>query len=249
MRADRAYLWIIFFAILGVSAQIQAADSASMFKPVEAMLQNNEDMCSLGWSKAGSCAFIVKVDGGGRGGYALKLWLLDTVEDLVLFSDEAWSDELSLESEGPGQVSRALAISDLGKTYASACQAAKIEFGSGNPQIRLFPLRALSTTFTAVLVPEKSKEPLTDMQKDEVAYGAQKLDIQVIVRREGKGSKLISTVKSVMASSFDVTGFFLSPFESRILVLYRTVTPGFEGDPNIVFRFAGCHLDRGFKAP
>jgi len=90
---------------------------------------------------------------------------------------------------------------------------------------------------------------LTEMQKDYAIYGAQKLDIQVIVRREGKGSKLISTVKSVMASSVDVTGYFLSPFESRMLVIYRTVTPGFEGDPYVVFRFAGCHLDRGFKVP
>ncbi len=75
------------------------------------------------------------------------------------------------------------------------------------------------------------------------------MDIQVIVRRVGKGEKLISAVKGVMVSSFDVDGYFLSPFESRMLVIYKTVTPGFEGDPHVVMRFAGCHLDRGFKVP
>ena len=232
---------------LGGSAQGFATDSSWLAKPLVALLGGEADLACLGWAKTGACALVEKLDSGERGGYALRLLLLDSVEDTGLFKQDLWSDELGLDSDDPEALAEGFAAGEAGMAFAAACARAKVEVGSGEGGISSFPLAYKGSSFTAALKSAVSKAAPSESETAAMELGARKLDLQLTVRREGRGSKTISALRGVMASGMGVDGYFKSPFEPRILVAFETRSPGFEGDEARSLRYAGCQLEAGFK--
>jgi hypothetical protein len=216
-----------------------------MAQSLENMLKNNQEVCCLGWSRESTCAVAEVVSGGLRGGYALRLMLLDTINDKIIFNDEVWTDEIEAASEEPHDIASAVAGSKTGRNFGNKCDSSGIE---GNLQnIQTFPLNHKGIIITASFNSLKSKEALSEMEKEDSERGAKKLDIMVSVSKEGGGSKIITTLKGVTVSGFNIAGYFKSPLEPRILVIFDIFKPGFEGDTNRSYGYSGCFLEKGFK--
>jgi hypothetical protein len=77
--------------------------------------------------------------------------------------------------------------------------------------------------------------------------------IQINCRAKGLGEKTIFK-QDISAEDFEymnisarVTGIIKSPYENRVIVVYRTLSKGFEFIEDESFNLVGCHLTRGFK--
>jgi len=232
---------------LGGSAQVFAADSSWLAKPMGELLVGEADLACLGWSRSGACALLERLDSGERGGYALRLLLLDSVEDTGLFKQDLWSDELGLDSDDPEALAEGFAAGETGMAFAAACARSMVEVGSGDGGISTFPLAYKGSSFSAALKSAASRTAPSESEAAAMELGASKLDLLLTVRREGRGSKTVSSLRGVMASGLGVDGYFKSPFEPRILVVFETRSPGFEGDEARSLRYAGCQLEAGFK--
>jgi hypothetical protein len=185
-------------------------------------------------------------DGGMRGGYAVRFLLIDTVEDAELFDKQVWADEAGAASEDPGDIAQALGAGDTGTAFASTCRSSGIQ-----PDTTLttgqFPLVYKGSKVDVTIVAKPSAAALTETEQEDATRGAPKLDLQLVARRSGRGSKTVTTLKGVMASTYGVDGYMLSPWESRMLVVFSTTAPGFEGDMSTTLGFAGCHLEVGYR--
>jgi hypothetical protein len=69
----------------------------------------------------------------------------------------------------------------------------------------------------------------------------------VIVRIAGKGSKTVAQNKGVLLSSIEPEGYFLNPYNARILIVYRMTANGVDNEPTITYGYTGCKLEIGFE--
>lgn len=77
--------------------------------------------------------------------------------------------------------------------------------------------------------------------------------IQINCRAKGLGEKIIFKQK-ISAEDFEyehrgasVSGIIKSPYEDRVIVVYRKLSKGFEFAEDETFHLVGCHLTKGFE--
>ena len=150
------------------------------------------------------------------------------------------------QSDGPADIAAALCAGETGTAFANECGSRGID-PAGGSAMKQFPLSYKGSRVSVTMAAKTSTAALTDAEEENAARGAKKLDLQIVARRPGKGSKMVTTLNAVMASSYQVDGYLLSPFEARMLVIFETSARGFEGDMSTTLRFTGCHLELGFK--
>jgi hypothetical protein len=226
-----------------------SAEGSWMQGFVASMLSAKSDLRCLGWSKKGACAIVETVDAGERGGYYLRFLLLDAVEDQAIYDQSVHTDDISPASDNPGDVAAAMCATAEGADFSERC----LDYGidrSGGPALAGFPLAYKGSKIDVSMVasPNSAGEAAAaDAESPEEAARLKAPDIAVIASRSGKGKKTLTTITGVPATSFEVEGYYLSPYEGRILVVYSLSTRGFEGETNTQTDFSGCSLEVGYR--
>ena len=233
-------LALAFLAVLTLPASAQAVPPEQPWfsQPLTAFLDNPKPTV-LGWSRRGAAALLVPVDGGGRGGPVVRLLLVDAVGDKVLFDKTLWGDEYDLSYADSGLMVRNMEESDDALTFIEACYDQGMQpadIGAGG--MSAFPLSFENSQITA------SADNTPGKDND---AGFHALDYRVTVASSARGKKTIAERHADQAWQAEVEGYFLSPFEPRILVVYTVSEPGFEGERPKTYYVSGCHLRVGFS--
>lgn len=236
-------LFILAGAFVSISANPRTPDSEWLLPQIQSMISTNQDFRSPGWSQTGHVGVLHRMDGGGgRGGYAIQFLIIDTVHDVTLFDRSVWVDELNPASEQTADVARAFASSPVATEFLKKWEEKGLILTENNIELHDFPLSARGSTYTAKIDFISKKQ----LVSEDAMPGESIADFVVIVERDHNARKRITEEKKVRFTSVDVLGYFLSPYEPRILVVYRMGRPGFEGETDYKYRYSGCHLGSGF---
>jgi len=202
-------------------AQEPLADQPWFSVPLAQFLDHPSPI-ALGWSSAGRVALLVPIQGVASPP-AVRLVVVDAVEDRVVFDAEA-RGEGSLPGDATDLWARNLAASDTAQNFLQACMAWGIQPASPQPDtLGTFPFSDQGSE-VAALVESTNK------------------GYRLVVTVAGRGAKTIANVRGDFPRPV-VEGYFLSPFEPRILVVYTADSD--QGQST--FRFSGCHLKVGFE--
>jgi hypothetical protein len=202
---------------------------------------DNPRVLVVGWSKDGAAAVMSPVDGEGRGGTGVDLWVIDTVEDQVLKVVDLWSDEFDGLPDTSEALAAAMESSMKGRLFLASLKDAAVQ-PSSPPLMELqdFPLKTDQTQYSA----ETVTRPVGGEAE---GLAGRTLEWRLEVR-SAQGEKTIAKGREDNAIDVLVKGYIASPWEPRILVVYGITHPGFEGEQPLSYQFSGCLLTRGFAA-
>jgi hypothetical protein len=240
---------LAFASGLGALAALSAEDS--WIQPIVASVLSgkSDDPRCLGWSKKGACAIVETEDAGERGGCYVHFLLIDAVEDRKIYDQAVHTDDIRPASDSPGDIAAAMCATEEGREFADRC----LDYGidrSGGPALAGFPLAYKGSTVEVRMIATPNsagEDAAADAESPEEAARLRAPDIAVVASRSGRGKKTLTTISGVPATSFEVEGYYLSPYEGRILVVYSLSTRGFEGETNTQTDFSGCSLDVGYR--
>ena len=197
-----------------------------------------EELRPFGWSPDGKFAYLSVEEVDGRGGVIYSYRIFDAVSDveLYLFEDDSFRwPEGSPGAENP-TASHSWARS--GEEVSQALSRHRIRRQAGIV-VRSFPAVTPLGTYIAEAVITLEDQP-EDPAFDRVD------GYEVWIRRAGESAKRIAAAQDVFAVDGSVLGFFTSPFEPRILVLFGQERYVFEGTA-IEYHFFGSSLVAGFR--
>lgn len=233
----------LFFLLLGFFSSLSAEPTrSSLNSEILALVSKYQDFRNLGWSRRGTTALLQRVDGGPRGGYAIRFLIFDAVRDKNLFDQQIWQDELELSSGDPAASSEAIAASPQAAQFLEQWKSHGFPSTIRGTEIRKFPLSYGGSGYTAEIDFLSRKE----MEDESLRYLGSIADFRVVVRK-GSSKKQISIQRGIKLLDARVAGYFQSPLEPRILVVSNYTTRGFEGESDDHFFLSGCHLKSGFK--
>lgn len=219
---SRIFVFLLLWSTLVASAQTPSPNPRWFSSALTQFLAEPR-VVNLGWSPEGSAAFLVPLDTGARDGMAARLVLIDA-ENRLLSDEELWGDDFA-----------ALIESSRAEEFLAACQASGIQPSSSGSELTPFPLdfQGSRITVRADVVPLEAE--LDD-------YGSRALDYRIVVEFSEGREKTIAESQVSHAFEVMVDGFFLSPFEPRMVVVYGVTQPGFEGERPEYLHFSGCLL-------
>jgi len=222
----------------------KTVDTDWLISPIAQIIVNKDSVYCLGWNEKGTCALFQIVDGGLRGSYALRFLIIDAVEDNILFDQHVWADEANAKSDDPQDIAAAISHSKTGIDFGYMCNIQGIDKPNGSA-IQKFPLnyKGKGVTLNIETAPGKIKAATGAKSLPGTEY----LDYKVIVKISGMGSKTVTRNKDVLLSDIQPEGYFLNPYNARILIVYRMTVNSIEGEPNVTFGYTGCQLATGFK--
>lgn len=241
-----AMLAIVLTTFFFTDIEAQASDTIWLKPYFKSVQQSSLGIQCVGWSRTGICAILQTLEAGERGGYYLRFLLLDSVDDATIFDKQAHTDDLGPNTPDPDDMPAAWSKTAIASEFSTECEANGID-ESGGPELASFPLAYKGSQVSVAMAAEPGDERLSPSQKEDAAKGSKMLDLSILATRSGRGSKTLSKLKGVMASAYGVEGYYSSPYEPRILVVYSTTTSGFEGDKAMSVGFAGCSLEAGYK--
>ncbi len=227
--------WCLAMLVVLPSVGLSAAgnDKAAFMRLIDTSLKGY-DVVALGWSKDSAFACIQCLDPGEAGPMIfLKLTIFDAVGDKVLF-DQTVSCE-------PGTNANQIIYSDPAfTTFIAKLQARRITLMDRSAMgLARFPLDYQGRRLTASI-----RSAVTNQEGNGFSP-TMSYSVEVSA---GQGAVKKITSGSVEAVDFSVDGYFRSPFESRILVVFTIKTRVIEGDMAFSKQLSGCWLDGGFAA-
>jgi hypothetical protein len=224
------FLFINLITIYPDEQNLKKPNELEIFKPEN---YNQKSMTNprypkyypIGWSKDGKYSYIDITSGGGRAEYIYSFVITSLIDDKILFS---------IESEGEGNDS----FDDFWKKNIAVIKNKLNEFKIISPDkfnLSQFPITFDGDKISCLI--EKKITGTDDMERD---IG----NSTVIVESVKYGKKIILKKDDL---SILVTGYLKSPFENRIIVLFSSISPGWEGPPDeIRIISTGCHLTKRF---
>ena len=189
------------------------------------------DVRIWGWSNNGKVAYSIEREIEGRGGQQIDFVIFDLIKDLVVI-------ELKMDSEDhDGDTDE-----DLYNLYKSNILSAlkanniidkKVDF------LR-FPITKNNTVYNGHIIDIEYKKGAIGFDNVVSRY---KVSVTA-----NNNKKIINNFNPITSETgyIYVCGYFLSPFENRVLIIVAEESWGFEGT-DLYYRFAGCHLGTGFK--
>lgn len=240
---------LAFVSGMGGLSALSAEDSWIQSFVASLLSSKSDDPRCLGWSRKGACAIVETEDAGERGGYYVHFLLIDAVEDQEIYSEAVHTDDIVPASDNPGDIAAAICATKQGEEFANRC----LDYGidrSGGPALAPFPLAYKGSKIDVKMVASPNsagEDALADAESPEEEARLRAPDIALVASRSGKGKKTLTTISGVPATSFEVEGYYLSPYEGRILVVYSLSTRGFEGETNTQTDFSGCSLEVGYR--
>jgi uncharacterized protein (TIGR02145 family) len=180
----------------------------------------------FGWSGTGNVAYMI--DGGCgefRGGFCHHVVVRSMVTDRVVFTLKIDSEDY--EEEKTFEQIYALKKKEIAEALE------KHEIVERKADFLKFPLKTGNVEY---------KCHLNRIKKDE---DGKITGYNIVIVKNGKEAKKIESVSKCYADTVFVCGYFLSPFEPRMLAVTATNTQ-FEGN-NFGISFNGCDLSKGFN--
>jgi hypothetical protein len=230
-------VWLGLMVLGSVSA---SAPALPWFHSALVSFIDHPRLLVLGWSKDGAAAVMSPVDGGGRGGTGVDLWVIDTVEDHVLKVVDIWSDEYDGLPDTSEALASAMEASMKGRLFMDSLKDADVQPSRPGPmELQTFPLKTDQGQYSA----ETVANPVGEVEDPP----GRTLEWRLAVR-SAQGEKTIAKGREENAIDVLVQGYVASPWEPRILVVYGITHPGFEGEQPLSYQFSGCLLTRGFTS-
>ena len=190
-----------------------------------------------GWSRDGKVAYSVERAVDGRGGRIINFVILDLITDRKI-------TELNIDSFDHDDYDGDYSYDDLFLMYnhliLDALGSNNIVLGQRN-DFRAFPFSRNNITYNCQII-----DP--GFTNDEYGMFERVISRYSILVTADNRRKIIASlipVSRVTGYTY-VCGYFLSPFENRIMVVTAEEAFGFEGT-RLNFRFNGCHLGVGFN--
>ena len=190
-----------------------------------------------GWSRDGKAAYSIERAVDGRGGRIIDFVILDLITDNIVF-------ELRMDSFDHDDYDGDYSFEDLFLMYnhliRDALQSNNIITGQSN-EFLSFPFRRNNITYNSQII-----DPgYTDDEYGMFERVVSRYSVLVTADNRRKVVASLIPVSSVTGYTY-ICGYFLSPFENRIMVVTAEEAWGFEGT-RLNFRFNGCHLGVGFN--
>jgi hypothetical protein len=184
-----------------------------------------------GWSKNGKAAYTVEKEQDGRGGSITTAIILDFIDNVVLWKREIDSIDVTGNKE-----TEAADYNRFYRNFRRICSENGIEFVRA--EFKELPIRHNNQTFNAAI--EIIEEEETELRL------LDKID-RYTVRVETQGKrKTVKEKTDVWAFDVLLCGYFVSPYEDKVLIVTGERVPAFE-DVDIDFYFFGCDLSDGFN--
>jgi len=190
-----------------------------------------------GWSTNGKAAYSIERNVDGRGGRIIHFVIADLITDNTVF--ELIMDSFDYDTYGDDY-----SYEDLYHIYgpfiSDALQAHNIVLGQTN-DFMSFPFRRNNMTFNSQIIDIEYVRDGAGMFEQAVSR------YQVLVTADNR-RKIIASLTPVsgVTGYTYICGYFLSPFENRIMAVVAEEAWGYEGT-RLNFRFIGCHLGVGFN--
>ena len=183
----------------------------------------------IGWSKNGYFALVQENEVEGRGGVEFSYIIINTLTDKILWNHlDDWLDAEDITIKQSIKRVKKVLVKHLAKY--KIVQNVGVDFYP-------FPLKQDEQTFSPSIniIKKKEKDPfLGDIHS-----------VSVFMNRETKKKKIFFK-QNPNAFSYWVSGYFMSPYEKRILVSIGEEKWGFEGTEGH-FIFSGCSLTDRYK--
>ena len=190
-----------------------------------------------GWSTTGKIAYSVERKVDGRGGRIINFIINDLITDNIDF-------ELRIDSFNLDGYNDNYSFEDLFYIYSPAILDALRSYNIVQEQkndFLSFPLRKNNITFNSQIIDLGYVNDEFGMFEEAVSR------YSVLVTADNRKKVIASLIPvSSVTGYIYICGYFLSPFEDRIMVVTAEEAFGYEGTmPN--FRFHGFHLGVGFN--
>ena len=217
----------ILAVFVTVSPRIEAQTTSSVSLITKDSHTEKNPIWIWGWSRDGKIGISELCDSGGRGGIIIKTFILNAVNDAVLW-------ERSIDSFDYGDGYSGIpenAITAFFNNFQTVCrQLFNIEINERRP---------LSPSGTVIRHNRRSYEITVNSEKEEDgmirSYSA--------TAKTGGRSKTILSKDTFLPVLPEFFLYSISPFEERALIILRW--SGFSGSYGFVY--AGCHLTIGFR--
>lgn len=252
MKKNKFIIIIFFLSILTVYSKEKYTlpDSINLFK-YNSNKKNITDLPEigfypeikiLGWSKFGKVAWFQSEDTGGKGGVSVTFFISNLVNDTIVYKKTFDGDnykEYSVENQESTINTTEPFINYIFKNEYN--EIAEILFKNEIRQIYT-PYNKLPIIYNNefykcnIIIKEKN-------QKNE--FWDKIASYKIIIMNKNH-KKIITYSDNVSALNIYICGYFLSPFESRVLIVYAIQEQGFE-ESVLEYKFSGCSLDKGFK--
>ncbi len=210
-----------FFLLIAITAHSAMAQDFTL--PPAIPMQHDHFRTAIrlwGWSRNGKVAYSIEGEMDGTGDYYNEFFIMDMITDEIIFQ---FDDAISYVF-GPPKLKEAIANT----MRVHGIESVQSDFLS-------FPFRKDNFEYDCFVKTEylPGSEELYD--------SPEKYD--VVVSRNGK-NKIIRTNSNPTAFLFGVCGYFMSPFENRVLIVTYNhyLTHGYAA-----YILSGCHLGVGFE--
>ena len=190
-----------------------------------------------GWSRDGKAAYSVERAVDGRGGRIIDFVIIDLITDNKVFEQRI--DSFDHDDSGDDY-----SFEDLffiyGHILSDALRSNNIVPGQRNDFLS-FPFRRNNITYNSQIID-------IGYINDEYGMFERVISRYSILVTADNRRKIISNIIPVSRVTLHtyVCGYFLSPFENRIMAVTAEEFFGFEGT-TLNYRFNGCHLGVGFN--
>lgn len=197
--------------------------------------QQNNEIYFLGWSKDGKIAYIENRAIEGRGGHDLYFFVLDLVEDNIVFQkkvrmyddDSEYSQEKALTfkqciTANSDEINAALIKNEI---ILTPCQFQQLPAKDKNEKTVDFEIKIL-------------KKETGDFNLTYMSYN-------IIASKENQ-IKTVNSINDKNCEFVKATGYIKSPYENRIALIVADAEFVSEGD-EVFISFYGCNLATGFK--
>jgi hypothetical protein len=187
----------------------------------------------IGWSKNGKFAYIVEPADEASGLYWFEIIIMDVVNKKTVWSwkpDE--SEEGNIETTWQENY-------DLFKKHLSESEIIQ------QSKLELKPVKSTYKGNDYKLVLD-----VVNITDPDFGFEVVK-ESKIRIESEQLGNKLIASIKEETYSRVIgaiLPGYLQSPYDDRIVVVFRKERVGYEGPPNVVyFELFGSDMTRGFK--
>lgn len=184
-----------------------------------------------GWSNNGKFAYSLEREIGGRGGQKIDFVVFDLISDNIVF-------ELKMDSFDHNGVTDEALYNLFMNDISNALKTHNI--ADKRTEFLRFPIRKNNVEYDSRVINVERKKH-QDWRDGIVS----KYAISVTANNKKKTIGAFSPVHTVTMDVY-VSGYILSPFENRALVVAAEEHMGFEG-AELTYRFSGCHLGAGFN--
>jgi hypothetical protein len=207
---------------------------------------DSRPIAPIGWSKDGRFAMLKSEDTGERGGWAYSLVMMNTANDeKTVIWGLTDMDQASNQDESD---SLKVFLKDLeknpnvNKSIAILSKYRILEYEKQSEAAMESPGKKVRCNDTVITV-----NAISDVKtvNESANFETQGIEYSIVIEAEKKGKKTITSGKQE-GHGIQVNGFFVSPYEPRIIVMYDVERRSYGGISYNTF-FAGGDLISRFK--